>query len=140
MVLTESSTTAHLYLAVAAIVLLSLFIVFIYLVKKRGSVDSYDASGTWMKTFNEAGISASDVALITHDDNVWYYDGHSTCIGYGDASEECPRYECWCAGDRGDGGRCTYGTIKQQAAALRKAIANGGQHSECPLIYNDDVT
>lgn len=136
MVLTESSTQAHLYLALAALLLLSLFIVFIYAVKKRSNIDTDDA---WIRTFREAGISDSDISLITHDDNVWYYKDQSTCIGYGDTEEDCPAYENYCAGGTSNGVRYTYGTLKQQAQAIKQSIDAGGQHGECPLIYNDDA-
>ena len=135
MVLTESTPRAHLYLALAAVILLSLFIVFIYLVKKRSTVDTDDA---WIRTFREAGLSDADIAEISHDDHVWYYKGNSTCIGYGDVEEECPIYQNYCAGGTKDGVNYTFGTLRQQASAIKQAILNGGQHSECPLIYNDE--
>jgi len=136
MVLTESTTHSHLYLALSALLLLSLFIAFIYLIKKRSNIDADDV---WIHTFRDAGIADSDIGQITHDDHVWYYKDRSTCIGYGDVEEECPAYENYCAGGTSNGTLYTYGSLKQQALAIKQAILAGGQHEECPLIYNDDT-
>lgn len=132
--LSESTPTAHFYLVLGALILLSLFIVFVYVIGYRSKIDEYD---DWIETFRQVGISDTDIQLITHDDSGWYYKNTSMCIGYGDAEEECPIYESYCAGGTKDGVHYTYGTLRQQALALKQAIVNGGRHGECPLIYDD---
>lgn len=62
-------------------------------------------------------------------DDVWYHNGVSTCVCYGeDPNEICPKSDCYCVG--GD----VYGSKDAQLKAVREAIQNGGEHSACPLL------
>lgn len=139
MVLSESTPHAHLYLVLGAVILLSIFIVFVYIAKKREGIDDYsDENREWLTTFRKSGFTDAEISRVTHDDHVWYYDGKNTCVGYGDAEDECPAYQTYCAGGSVNGTYHTYGTLQQQSLAILKSIKSGGVHEECPLIYSDD--
>lgn len=62
----ESGTTAHLYLFIAAVVLFSIFLVYVYVHNHRTSAED---SGFWTKVFyhNDMG---EYLPHITHDDDV----------------------------------------------------------------------
>lgn len=83
----------------------------------------------WMDSFHSVGAPDPIIDDITHDDDTWYYRGSSTCVGYGDWSDECPRHEVYCGGDK------KMGDSKAQAKAVLEALKNGGKHPECPLMY-----
>lgn len=85
----------------------------------------------WKKVFLDQGLNSNVIKDISHDDSMWYYKRSSTCVLYGDMNypEECKKYEGVCAG--GD----NFGSSKNQAFEVKKAIENGGEHPKCPLIY-----
>lgn len=131
----ESGTTAHLYLFIAAVVLFSIFLVYVYVHNHRTSAED---SGFWTKVFyhNDMG---EYLPHITHDDDVWYYKGRNTCVaycGHTEPTDRCPRNESYCAGvGEPYGAPNSYGSPNQQVQAIRLAIEKGGEHPLCPLIY-----
>ena len=113
----------HLYLWLAFTLLLLFFLGYDFLYDHKENIQN---SKEWLDVFIKEGIDPKD---MSHDESVWYYKRRSTCVGYGDWEEECPRSENWCAG----GG--TFGDSSQQAKGVKDAITNGGVHPDCPLIY-----
>jgi len=67
---------------------------------------------------------------VTHDDDMWFYKGVSTCVQYnGNFEEECDKSVGVCAGGT------TYGNYIQQTNAVKRAARNSGVHPRCPLVY-----
>lgn len=129
MILTESGLIAHKYFYVVGVVLLILFLIYVFFYNHITEVDT--KNDVWYREFTNVGLTDKQIHDLTHDDNVWYYQGISTCVGYGDWNEMCPKNETYCAGKEGD----TFGDAKRQAYALRFAISKGGEHPDCPLVY-----
>lgn len=137
----ETGLTPHLYLWIAGLVFLILFIGYIFWFEHKESIDG----SFWMEKFKKAGLTSKEINDITHDDSMWYYQRVATCVGYGspiDAIDSpngspnaldslgCPKYESFCAG--GD----TFGTAEDQVREVIAAIRKGGIHEDCPLIYS----
>lgn len=97
--------------------------------KEHINDEAHPNSEEWMKNFLKAGIPTEISDDITHDDDTWYYNGSSTCVGYGDWNDKCPRHEVYCGGGK------KIGSISQQAASVYQALKNGGRHPKCPLMY-----
>jgi len=116
----------HLYILIGAVALFFMFIAYGYVYDHKEYISD---SQEWLDRFRKARIPDAISDDISHDEDVWYYRGASTCIAYGDWSEKCPRHECYCAGND------KIGTGDQQALAIAEALRNGGQHSGCPLQY-----
>src|SRR5438105_4042679 len=113
----------HFYLWSGAVLLFLFFAVYVFWYEhKRGISHDQD----WVERFKIAGIDPRD---ITHDEGVWYYKRRSTCVGYGDWDDECPRHENYCSG------RKTFGDAQLQVTSILRAINNNGTHPECPLVY-----
>ena len=75
-----------------------------------------------------SSLSWDETSSLTRDD-VWHYQGMSTCVCYGeDPNEICPKNECYCGG--GD----VMGSKDLQMLAVKEAIKNGGEHPKCPLL------
>ena len=122
-----SQLTLHSFLVVLAVVLLITFLIYVFVVEHKTNVEGNDL---WQIAFRKVGLTKDQIADLTHDDEMWYYQGVSTCINYGDWDDTCPKHEGVCAG--GD----TYGNAMQQAAEIRLALQKGGVHPGCPLIYS----
>lgn len=124
--LSESSQKAHLYLCIAAFLLLLVFMCYVYICEHRRYISKNEL---WSKTFLESGLNKETINHLSHDDDTWYYKDKSTCVGYGNEEEPCKRHESVCTGGK------YYGTAKEQAHAIVLALNNGGEHALCPLIY-----
>jgi hypothetical protein len=122
-ILNEYGGLAHGYLCVAALVLFILFAYYLCVYEYKEDLD-----GKWEELFSRE-LKKEDVDKLTHDDSTWYYDGTSTCVGYGDWKDECPRHENYCAGGK------LVGDAKQQVYGVIEALKNKGVHKLCPLIY-----
>jgi hypothetical protein len=125
MILQESGLIAHTYLVCLVILLLLIFIFYLYTKHKK----YIRWNNQWNKIFHKVGLSANQIKQLSHDDNVWYYQGVSTCVGYGDWENKCDTSLSVCSG--GD----TYGKPLQQAISIKKSIDKGGEHDLCPLLY-----
>lgn len=123
----EKSITAHTYLFIAGLILLSFFLGYVFLSKHKSSISS---SSIWTKIFTQIRLD-NKINNISHDYSMWYYNGESTCVGYGDFSDKCHSYENICSGDE----NMIYGTPFEQATNVKIAINNGGVHPDCPLVY-----
>ena len=76
----------------------------------------------------DEGISREDIDRITHDYSVWYHNGNSTCVAYGDWNENCSLNEYFCPGGS------KIGNATLQSRAIKQAIAHNGVHPMCPLL------
>jgi hypothetical protein len=125
----HTSKEAHFYLWVAAVVLLTGFLIYGYVWDHSVNVAG---SKIWRDAFASVGINLRDDGVkITHDEDVWYHDGKSTCVAYGDWDEKCPRHSEFCAG-----ANFKIGTATEQAKAVADAISAGGRHPKCPLLHH----
>jgi len=114
---------SHKYLWLAGILLFVLFLGYVFWHDHKHSIsDDFQ----WVEKFLRVGVDPKD---ITHDESVWYYKRRSTCVGYGDWKDECPKHESYCAGER------IFGDANAQVDAIKKALERGGVHPECPLVY-----
>lgn len=113
----------HLLLYACASILLLLFVLYVFLYDHKHSIAD---NQVWIEAFSKVGIDPQD---MTHDDTTWYYRRRTTCVGYGDWTKECPKYENYCAGDK------IFGTPFQQVSAIKESLDNGGVHRLCPIIY-----
>lgn len=128
MILSEGNIIAHQYFFIAGLVLFVLFLIYVYGYDHQTTIKN---NTIWKDVFVAVGIPEKNIDDISHDDDMWYYKGSSTCVAYGgDFSKKCPKYESYCPG--GD----TYGDAFLQALEVKKAIDNGGEHPLCPLIYH----
>lgn len=143
-ILNEKSKNAFLYLTIAAIIILVIFLIYIFQVNHKYNIDD---NAMWSNLFKNAGFNSTEILNITHDDDTWYYKGLSTCVGYGNSQgsltshgshlgashgslkTRCTKSDYYCGG--GD----IVGTPKQQVQAVKDAILNGGEHILCPRIY-----
>jgi hypothetical protein len=116
----------HFYLWVAALV--SFFGLVLYAFVQNHKTTIRDRK-MWMEKFSCEGLDVKQIGDLSRDDGVWYYQNKNTCVGSGMTDERCPKTETYCAG--GD----TYGTPKQQAYEVMRAIHAGGVHPLCPLVY-----
>lgn len=122
--LSESLPLAHCYLVIIGILVFTILSIYIYVYNHKIDIDN-----EWRSVFRKYGLSDKDIDLISHDDDSWYYDGISTCVGYGDWNDLCPKYQRYCSNEP------MFGNRKMQAKAVIEAIRNSGTHKECPLIY-----
>lgn len=113
---TDNSVRSHFYLFVIAIIFLLFFIWYAFLYEHKNNM-------------NNKFLTLPDMKNLTHDESVWYVDGKSTCVGYGNKEENCPKHESYCCGDT------TFGDMKSQIFAVEHAIRNKGIHPDCPIIY-----
>ncbi len=122
---------SHFYVIMAAALLLFFVVVygFHYDHKEHINLSTHPNSVEWVESFREAGVHPLVVDDITHDDDHWYYQGNSLCVGYGDWSAKCQRHESYCGGGK------LVGTMKEQTTAIFEALKNGGSHPMCPLLY-----
>lgn len=114
---------AHLLLYGSVLIIGMLFVLYVFSYDHKQGIDD---NQVWVEAFKNVGI---DPKNMTHDDSTWYYKQRSTCVGYGDWEEVCPKYENYCAANK------VFGTPLQQARAIKEALINGGTHKECPIIY-----
>lgn len=119
----ESSSKAHLYLWMGAFLLFIIFCVYVFVAERRENIQ---LSPSWTKIFKEVGISDDDMKHIEHDDTHWYYKGSSTCVGFGQEGEVCPRSEAVCSDQK-------YGNMYEQALLVAEAIFEGGISPKCPI-------
>lgn len=150
----ETGLEPHLYLWIAGLVFLVLYIGYIFWFEHKESIDG----SFWVEKFKKAGLNSKEINDITHDDSMWYYQRIATCVGYGSPldtfnssssngspnaldslgipspngspSGECPKYESFCPGGH------TFGTAEDQVREVIAAIRKGGVHEDCPLIYS----
>jgi len=82
----------------------------------------------WATMYNNTGY---DFSLFSCFNNIWFYDGVSTCVGKGQYWDICPFHFLHCAGD------ITYGWGSQQRDAVIDALAmpNGKYpgFDDCPI-------
>jgi hypothetical protein len=123
----ESGTTAHGYLCVAGITVLILFLIYVFVYDHKESIDD---TTIWVDAFSRAGLNKRDIKKLSHDESAWYYDKTSTCVGYGDWSEECLKHEGVCSGGE------SFGGPDLQAREVASALKSGGRHPRCPLLYS----
>ena len=123
----ETGLKAHLYLWIAAIVSIILFLGYIFWFDHKENINGRTH---WEKEFENVGLTKEQREDISHDDSMWYYQRVATCVGYGPSNAECPRFESYCAGG------ITFGESSLQAKAVSEAIKKGGIHEDCPLIYS----
>ncbi|MDB4769421.1 hypothetical protein OAG24_00500 [bacterium] len=122
---------SHNYIFYGAVIFFALLLIYIFMDHQVQIVDE-----NIIKIFKKAGLTADQIKNISHDDSMWYYRGYSTCVLFKDyknpiVSWECPEYEGYCSGLKG-----SYGSLEQQARAIKDSINNGGEHPHCPLIYS----
>ena len=122
----ESSVGAHRYLFIAGFIVLVAFLIYGFWCDHKEPIDM---DPVWITSFKKQNLSTEQIDSITHDNGTWYYNGVSTCVGYGDWNDKCPRHENYCEGGK------VIGDSDMQAKAVSEAIRNGGQHPMCPLIY-----
>lgn len=125
-VFSESGLNPHLYLWVAGLVTLILFFGYIFWFEHKEDIDR---NNFWIREFERQGVSKEQIKDITHDGDTWYYQKVSTCVGYGNMNEKCPKNETYCSGGE------TYGSPEQQTKSVYAAIQKGGVHEKCPIIY-----
>ncbi len=118
----------HFYFIIAAGVMLFFLIVYGFWYDHKEPVSD---DPEWVLAFQKAGIPPALIDDLTHDDDAWYYNGVSTCVGYGDWDDTGKRFEVVCAGADGK----KIGTNIEQGAAIMVALRNGGVHPDCPLQY-----
>ena len=123
----ETGLKAHLYLWIAGIVCIILFLGYIFWFDHKENIDG---NPIWEREFQNVGLTLEQINDITHDDSMWYYQRVATCVGYGSPRDQCPRYESYCAGGN------TFSSFSEQAEAVKNAIMKGGIHQDCPLIYS----
>ncbi len=124
----EKGVTAHLYLFIAGVVALILFITYAFVYDHKEKIYGDEQ---WEKALTKAGLSDAEIEKISHDEDVWYYGGVSTCVSYGDWKDRCKKFEAVCAG-KGE----VYGSADQQAEEIAKALDHEGVHPECPLVFS----
>ena len=122
----EKKIKYHLYLFIVGLVLFSMFLAYVFIYEHKIHIKG----SAFESAFREVGLS-NEINDITHDDSMWYYKLASTCVGYGDKSSKCKKYESFCGGKNQN----TYGNEYEQALAVKEAIENNGEHPLCPLIY-----
>lgn len=83
------------------------------------------------REYLEENLSIPDEILdsLSHDADVWYYNGKSTCVAFGVANASCPKHFAVCSGGE------NFGKLSDQLRNNIVAIQNGGEHPDCPLIY-----
>ena len=111
----------HKYLWLGGLLLFIFFIIYVFWYDHKEGIQNAELADQ----FRKVGIDPRD---MTHDE-VWYYKRRSTCVGYGDQDEECPKHISHCAGKK------TFGSSRLQAEAVSTALKHGGQHPDCPLVY-----
>ena len=121
--------TSQYYLLGAACIFFLLFALYAFVIDHKESIDEDFSPDGWVPALRKVGLKNDEIAKVKHDETAWYYDDRALCVGYGDESERCPRYENYCAGKK------SFGSTLQQAMAIRVAIRNKGEHPECPLLY-----
>lgn len=128
MILSESGKTAHLYLFIAGVVGLLMFIIYVYIYDHHNHIET---NAFWRDALKKAGISEEDIKHITHDGDTWHHRRKNLCVAHsGDFEEACSKHHNFCSG--GD----TSGTADEQAQNIFIALKNEGEHPLCPLIYS----
>ena len=56
-------------------------------------------SDDWNEVFSGIGIHKKIVETIQHDNDVWYVNGQSTCVGYGVPGEYCDYKTVYCTNE-----------------------------------------
>jgi len=80
--------------------------------------------------YNLAESYDLDGDLVTHYNDVWYYNGKYSCVGKGRSTNACDNTVYHCAGATGE----HFGYGGQQMAALKSAShLQTGAHADCPL-------
>ena len=113
----------HVLLLICVVGILIVLCTFFF----QSQVDNISENDGWISLFSvKEDINLAD---ISHDEEMWYYKGKSTCVGFGEIDQNCKRNECYCSG------KGTYGSPKKQVKMVIKAIENDGLHPMCPLLY-----
>ena len=127
----------HKYLFVFGNIILAMFLIYVYVCEHKIMIDD---DVEWTTAFEKAtsakatsAMVAEDVRFVTHDLDVWYYKGRSTCVAFGDFEDTCDYREAFCA--KGDPPQSKFGDRLTQAKAVVVAINAGGEHPLCPLVY-----
>jgi hypothetical protein len=124
---------AHFYFILAAGVMLFFLVVYgFYYDHKEIAATSESTGDLWRASFKQAGLSDQIVEDLSHDNDTWYYQGKSVCVGYGDWRDSCKRFENVCSGGER---KNVNGSADDQAREIKKALDAGGVHPDCPLIY-----
>jgi len=119
---------SHKFLYTGAILLFMLYVWYAFVYERK--INICDQPSRWRANLLGANVRKRNVCDISHDDDMWYYKGKSTCVGYGKPREKCNWRERVCAGGH------TMGSYMSQAREVAKAITSkGGMHRECPLVY-----
>lgn len=105
-----------------------MFLIYVYVCEHKNYIYQNEI---WVKLFSEKGLTSDQIQDISHDDDSWYYQEKSLCIGFSgdEGNERCKRHEVFCAGGK------NIGSPIQQVNAVVEAINSGGQHNLCPLVY-----
>ena len=91
-------------------------------------------SDEWTQLFIDVGVDPQDIDRIQHDDDVWYIDGRSTCVGYGAPGGYCDYRTVYCT--KGIPPHTNHGDMKEQVLCVCESLFAKGQHIKCPLLYS----
>ena len=117
----------HGILFLANLLLFLVFLCYVLIAEHRTEVDDEK----YKTRFKDLGLTESQIDKISHDDDLWYFQGESTCVGYSASpSTRCPKNFCICSGETYE----TYGTFEQQSKDVAEFI-QGKLKKTCPLVY-----
>jgi len=124
----------HKYLLLFASILMVMFIIYAYYTEHKIPIGyGIFKDKDWISAFTQVGLNKSDIDLLEHDSDVWYYNGNNTCVAYGSPVDKCDYASYMCS--NGSIPNVTHGTRLQQAKNVVDAIRQGGLHKDCPVIY-----
>lgn len=104
--------------------------IYVYVCDHKESVVDDD---DWTNAFVQSGLDRAELEFVTHDSDVWYHRGVSTCVGYGDFEDTCDYHLSVCSSGVIPYTKC--GDREEQAREVLLAIRSGGEHPQCPIIY-----
>ena len=115
----------HKIVLAFTLILLSLFFSYVFFVEHEVT-----PTQRWKTAFATQNIPNDKIENISHDEQVWSFDGVSTCVCYGGEFDAlCDKSNCVCAGG------ATFGDYDQQASTVKSALKNNGEHPSCPTFY-----
>ena len=118
------------YLVCLALIMLFVFLGYVFLSEHKYHVDN---DPFWIELFEKNGLSKKELSKITHDENVWYHNNKSTCVGFGEPNNKCILSDQVCCGGLSTQ---TFGDYTDQVKAVILSISSeGGKHPDCPLLY-----
>src|SRR5947207_2319773 len=110
-----NSNSTHYLIFYFSIILLVLFMGYVFFAPHLIPINNY-----WKTKFTQAGLTNIQTNKLSHDDDMWFYDGISTCVCYGDYSK----------------GKCIGKDVNSQIQAVVQAVTHdGGEHRLCPMFY-----